>query len=186
MDIDFSNPSFVPPPKSRALTPQDQNWVSPSGFLLAIHRNKPLEFNCQKIEIPDVNVDVSTFPTPLIPISFGGHPVTFGELYIEFKIDSGFKNWWEIYKWIRSIGFLTNEEYAYLESQSAVSDKQLYSDISVIMLDNLNNPEYKFTFTHAFPISLGRFSMESSVSDINYLNSSVTFKFLDMQFEPAT
>ena len=107
MDIDFTNPAFVTPPPSQAMSPQDQNWISPSGFILVIHRNKALQFNCQKVEIPDTRINFSTFPTPLLPIPLGGHPLEFGELFVEFKIDSQFANWFEIYKWERAISFIT-------------------------------------------------------------------------------
>ena len=53
----------------------------------------------------------------------------------------------------------------------------LTSDISVSILKSSMNPNKKFVFKDAFPVNIGDLVFNTIDTDINYIESSVTFEY---------
>ena len=53
----------------------------------------------------------------------------------------------------------------------------MYSDATLTILSNKNNPIVEVRFKDMFPISLGELSYDQAADDVNVLNVEVTFKY---------
>ena len=74
---------------------------------------------------------------------------------VKFDIDNEFKNYWVIWKWLN----LLHHEAAGLFDQDDQTSNDSYleymTDISISSMDEYNKPVLTWTFTKAFPVTLG-------------------------------
>ena len=53
----------------------------------------------------------------------------------------------------------------------------LYSDGTLTILDSQNNPKFKVKFQDLFPVTLQNVEFDATVSDLQYLQAEVQFKY---------
>jgi len=112
------------------------------------------------------------------------------DISVNFTVDNRFKNYYFIYKWLdilnddvgglfaktdeRTIDtFVTPVRSLYKGKQS---EEALYmSDFIVYSLDEYNNKVAQFTYTKAFPITLG--SLTANYRDSSLYDTTFTFSF---------
>jgi len=74
---------------------------------------------------------------------------------VTFDIDNGFKNYWVIWKWLN----LLHDEAEGLFDQQDLAEDESYleymTNISISSMDEFNEPVLTWTFTKAFPVTLG-------------------------------
>ena len=85
--------------------PTNRNYLSPTGFKFTITRSPKVSFFCNQANIPDLNLGVAVQPTYLKDIDTPGDKIQFGDLTLRFLVDEDLKNFMEIQKWIRGLGF---------------------------------------------------------------------------------
>ena len=159
-------------------TPKNKNFLNPINFAFILKRAPYTEFFVQKIAIPNIVLDYIDSPSPQLRLPVSASHVDFGTLNVTFKIDEDMTNYFEIYNWIVAIGYPFNQQqYAALKSNAASTGDSLISDISVIVMDGLKNPNYEIVFTNAFPIQLGEISFESTDQDVNFVTTTASFKY---------
>jgi hypothetical protein len=159
-------------------TPQNKNFLNPINFAFILKRAPYTEFFVQKINIPNIVLDYIDTPSPQLRLPISASHVDFGSLNITFKIDESMTNYFEIYNWIVAIGYPFNQTaYAALKANAASTGDSLVSDISIIVMDGLKNPNYEIVFTNAFPVQLGEISFESTDQDVNFVTTTASFKY---------
>ena len=159
-------------------TPKNKNFLNPINFAFLLKRAPYTEFFIQKIAIPNIVLDYIDSPSPQLRLPISASHVDFGTLNVTFKIDEEMTNYFEIYNWIVAIGYPFNQQaYAALKANAAASGESLISDISVIIMDGLKNPNYEIVFTNAFPIQLGEISFEATDQDVNFVTTTASFKY---------
>ena len=53
----------------------------------------------------------------------------------------------------------------------------MFSDATLTILTNKNNPVTEIRFRDCFPVSVGALSYNQNLTDIDYLTTEVTFKY---------
>lgn len=160
-------------------TPQNKNFLSPLNFKFSIKRAPNLNFFIQKANIPSIRLPSLEIPTMFNPIPVPYTHMDYGDFDITFKVDEDFQNYLEIHNWIRALGFPEEfEERRAISKNPEYTGAGLYSDLSLIILNSLKNPNYEFTFRNAFPTDLSSIDFDTSSEDVDYVTASVTFKYM--------
>ena len=60
---------------------------------------------------------------------------------------------------------------------SAVADRSMYSDATLTILSNKNNPIVEVRFEDIFPVSVGALSFTQQATDVENLTADVSFRY---------
>jgi hypothetical protein len=163
--------------------PETTSFLNPLNFRFQLQRAPNIEFFIQKASIPGITMAEINVPTVFKPIPHSGK-LEFEKFGIEFKIDEDFQNYIEIYDWMIDLGFPDNfQEYATIAAQKTETGNGLVSDISLLVLDALRNPNYIITMHDAFPIALKTVPFGTTDTDVRYVTGSATFAYLTFTIE---
>lgn len=170
--------------------PSNLNFLSPLGFRFVIQRLPNVNYFCQNVIVPSVSIQGIDIPTPLASIPYPGGRLTFEPLTLRFRVDEDLKNYIEIYNWLVGLGHpVSLDQTRQLSASSATpslkvgSAASYVSDASLVILTSHKNPNYLVSFRDVFPISLTELQFDSTAQDVNYLEASVTFRYLRYDFE---
>lgn len=190
--------------------PTQQDYASPSQFKFSIAKLPKVEFFCTEVNIPGINLGNATQLTTLRDIPLPGTKLEFGDLSLTFLVDEKFDNYEEIYTWLRSLGFPADHtEYANLveagrdrfptqgkelsgvskfagREGTAVNVGATLSDATLSILSAKNNVIKEVRFTDIFPTGLSGVGFSTQATDVQYLTSTVNFKYTLYDFaEPG-
>ena len=190
--------------------PTQQDYASPSQFKFSIAKLPKVEFFCTEVNIPGINLGNATQLTTLRDIPLPGTKLEFGDLNLTFLVDEKFENFEEIYTWLRSLGFPADHtEYANLveagrdrfptqgkelsgvskfagREGTAVNVGATLSDATLSILSAKNNVIKEVRFTDIFPTGLSGVGFSTQATDVQYLTSTVAFKYTLYDFaEPG-
>lgn len=161
----------------------NKNMLSPVGFSFNIQRLPNMNFFVQSVTLPGITASTTEQISPLRAIPIPGDKIEYSELEVTFKIDESMNNYIEVFNWIRALGFPdNNDQYKALEDQPSYTGGGIYSDATLTILSSAMNPNIKIEITDLFPVSLTPIEMNSTQSDIEYLEASVAFRFLGYSF----
>ena len=115
---------------------------------------------------------VPTLDVPALQIPYAGSNLynstharePFPPVTVEFTIDNGFNNYWVLYKWLN---LMHDQNEGLYDAADLVTDedfKSYQTDMTLYGLDEFNNKRIEFTYTKAFPVTLGEIQY-------NYRNS---------------
>lgn len=188
--------------------PTQLDYASPTQFKFNIIKLPKVEYFCTEVNIPSLQMTNATQVTPLRDIPLPGTKLDFGDLVLTFMIDEKLENYEEIFGWLRGLGFPEDHsDYANLLSSgrdrfptqgkdrvnpnagregSAAPQGGILSDATLTILSAKNNPIKEVRFKDIFPVSLTGVSYSQQASDVQYLTSSVSFKYTTYSFaEPG-
>ena len=190
--------------------PTQQDYASPSQFKFSIAKLPKVEFFCTEVNIPGISLGNATQLTTLRDIPLPGTKLEFGDLSLTFLVDEKFDNFEEIYSWLRSLGFPADHtEYANLveagrdrfptqgkelsgvskfagREGTAVNVGATLSDATLSILSAKNNVIKEVRFTDIFPTGLSGVGFSTQATDVQYLTSTVNFKYTLYDFaEPG-
>ena len=177
---------------------ENRNFLAPVGFKFNLQRSPGVAYFCNQANIPDISLGVATQPNYLRDIPTPGDKMDFGDLSLRFLVDEDLKNYMEIQKWIRGLG--------YPESEKDITNLQLlgpgdvggnyaneglniYSDATLQILSNNLVPKFQVTFKDVFPYTLSTVTFDATDTDIEYFTADVSFKYtiynlVDMENNP--
>ena len=190
--------------------PTQQDYASHSQFKFSIAKLPKVEFFCTEVNIPGISLGNATQLTTLRDIPLPGTKLEFGDLSLTFLVDEKFDNFEEIYTWLRSLGFPADHtEYANLveagrdrfptqgkelsgvskfagREGTAVNVGATLSDATLSILSAKNNVIKEVRFTDIFPTGLSGVGFSTQATDVQYLTSTVNFKYTLYDFaEPG-
>ena len=99
----------------------------------------------------------------------------FPPVTVEFTIDNGFNNYWVLYKWL---DLMHDEKQGLYDADGLVTDenfKSYQTDMTLYGLDEFNNKRIEFTYTKAFPVTLGE--IQYNYRNSEEITSSMTFVY---------
>ena len=163
----------------------NHNFLSPLNFRFVLKRAPATEFFIQKINLPGFKLGSPKFPNPFVSVPEPGEHLTYNPLNITFKVDEDLKNYLEIHSWMKELGKPKDfDEYRRLAVDvPQISGYGVKSDISLILMTNIKNPNYIIDFIDCFPSSLGDIQFDTREDDINYLTASATFLYVYYNIE---
>jgi len=181
-------------------TPSKFDYASPIQFRFKMTKLPLVEFTVQTANIPGITLGSTSFETPLKDIAGVGDKVTYQTLDVSFLVDENLNNYKEIHDWILGLGFPSNNQQ-FQDLQSAGSDRfpgssksaavtgtstpqplnegGIYSDAILTVLNSKNIAVTEIRFRNVYPISLGSLSYDIKASDVDYLQVSSSFNYLN-------
>jgi len=152
-----------------------------------------VEYFIQSANVPGLQLQSATVPTPLYDYPIPGDTITFDPLNISFLVDENLNNFNELHKWISRLGFAeSNTEFADLlregtPSQRTPSSKGIqkplpevgiYSDATLTILNSKNIPKTEIRFKNVYPTSISGLDYSIGGTDVDYVTCSATFNYL--------
>ena len=159
-----------------------------------------VEFFVQSANIPGINLGSATQTNPLYDIPLPGDKITYASLDMSFLVDENLNNYKEIHDWILGLGFPSNNQQ-FQDLQSAGSDRfpgssrstaatgtstpqplnegGIYSDAILTVLNSKNIAKTEIRFQNVYPTSLGGLNYDVRQTDVDYLNASVSFNYMN-------
>jgi len=168
-------------------TPQNTNLLQPTKFLLSFDRIPTVQYFCQSVNLPGINLGQAPINTPTLDVFAPGNKITYNPLSIHFLLDEALVGWQELHSWFRSIA--SPESYAERKRLQAVQNKlgtnkpNYYSDATLSVLSALNNPILRVKFINVFPITLSDVIFDSSQSADDTMSTDAVFMFDYFNFE---
>ena len=165
--------------------PANPNFQHPNKFQLNFSRLPNMQYFCQSVSIPGISMSEVPQTTPFVDLYRPGEKAIYDLLNVTFIVDEELQAWKEIHDWIRGMTFPTDfKEYqnlGLLSKQSGVRSQMglqpQYSDATITLLSNANNPTHKFTFFEVFPTTLSTFVMSASDTPDTTITADVTFRY---------
>lgn len=147
------------------------NFLSPIEFRVSIKRLPHVEFFTQRTSVPAISVNPITYPTRFNPVFQTPDSVTFSNFDFSFIVDEGMKNYLEISDWIIRSAFPENHE------QYRSIEEELFSDISITILNSKKNSNINITYENCFPISLSEIQLDTTQADVQYPEAIASFQY---------
>ena len=175
--------------------PTNLDYLSPTQFAFNILQLPKVQFNTTAVTIPDLTLGEAVIPTPFKDIPIPGTNITYGNLDITFIVDEELDNYREIHGWLTGIGFpQQRDQFAFFRNSTsvtpstssnvsvdqvgrAVADKSMYSDATLTILSNKNNPIVEVRFEDIFPVAVWALSFTQGATDVEYLTADVSFRY---------
>lgn len=158
-----------------------QNLLQNNGFQFILQKIPQTVFRVVSIDVPTISIP---------PAPSGGYPgatqylagntVEFAEINMDFLVDEDLKNYEEIYRWITQQKFEDRNQ----TRRNVDLEKALYSDGTLITMDNSSNPHRVFSFKSMHPVSLGNIHFDTSITQPDPITCQVTFRYAYFVMEP--
>ena len=154
------------------------NFLSPMNFSFLLKRAPTVTFFLQECSIPGISLNTADTANPFVQAPYAGDHLTFEPLEIKFKVDEDMKNYLEIFKWMRGLGFPENfNQYKRLEEQKQYTGESVFSDITLTTMSSNKKNKYEITFVDCVPIYLSQVKFNTTDTDINYVTADCRFKY---------
>lgn len=165
--------------------PSNTDLLQSTKFRLVFERFQGLTFFCQSANLPGVSLTEIPRPTPFIDLYHPGEKMLYDTLNVTFLVNEDLQSWIELHDWIRGATFPTNfEEYVKLTRETpgsniraSYSKSPVYSDASMTIYSNKNNPRFRIKFADIFPTNVGSILFNVSDTAENIITADATFRF---------
>ena len=176
--------------------PDKLDYASPTQFKFGIHQLPKVEFFTVAVNVPAINIGITYYPTPLKDIPMMGDKVTYDNLTISFIVDEYLENYLSLHEWITGIGFPKDrkqfsdfrtasasmpgqktKQTTDLKTGQATSVLSMFSDATLTILSNKNNPIIQILFQDMFPVSLSGLEYNQDATDVEYMKAEAEFAY---------
>lgn len=142
---------------------------------------------CQNANLPGISLtEVQRF-TPFIDVFHPGEKAIYDTFNVQFLVNEDMSTWLEIHNWIRGATFPTDfKEYRDLArttnsgyEQSLASNRRpvVYTDGTLTIYSNKNNPRFRVKFHDMFPTYLGSIAFNVADNAESTITCDVSFRF---------
>jgi hypothetical protein len=168
--------------------PQNTNYLQPTKFLLTFDRIGSVQYFCQSVNIPGVNLGQAPINLPSVDVFAPGNKITYNPLSIRFNVDAELDSWRQLHDWYRSIASPESfqERKRLTDIQNAYQNNKLknYSDATLTVLSSLNNPILRVQYINVFPITLSDVIFDTALSAEDIITADAVFVFDYFNFIP--
>jgi len=163
--------------------PQNTNLLQPTKFLLVFNRLPSIQYFCQTVNVPGVELDEVVRPTPFIDIYYPGTKLKYDPFDIDFLIDEELTSWKNMFDWFTAIadpnGFDKPGNYTEIQRSRHVSDATL------TILSGLNNPLVRLQFRNTYPLTMTDLVFDSRESADTIMTCKSTFRYESYNYLPV-
>mgnify|MGYP000019382387 FL=1 len=177
--------------------PDKLDYLNPSQFRFTINQLPKVEFFTTACNVPGVSVPNTEMATPFVNIPVVGEKTEFEDFTLSFIVDEYLENYLSLHDWITGLGFPdSRQQYKTFRDETAdtsslntsksslTGDRSLYSDATLTILSNKNNPIVEIRFRDMFPISLDSLDFDQGATDANNISCGATFKYQQYKIIP--
>jgi len=170
----------------KAGQPTNRNFLTPSGFSFQVQRAPKVTYYGNLVTLPGVTLPTVVQNTYLKANPLPGDQLEFEDLRLRFLVDANLENYMEIQNWLRGLGFpesleeiydFQEQDSPYNRGQPEKSQLNLYSDGTLTILNQLNNPKFKVYFKDLFPTSLTTLTFDATLQSEEFFTAEVSFKY---------
>lgn len=161
----------------------NKNFLSAVGFKFTLSRYPKVSFFCNKAKIPEISLVTETQPNYLKDLDIPGDKITYGDFSLRFIVDENLENYMSIHNWITGLGFPeSTQQYKNLltdenDTTKTQDSKRAFSDGSLYILNSNFNVNAVVKFKDLFPIEMSPLEFDSTLPDVQYFTTDVTFKY---------
>lgn len=168
--------------------PSNRDILQSTKFKLNFTRLPGLTFFCQTVNLPGLSLTEVMRNTPFVDLYVPGEKAIYDTMNCTMLVDEDLRDWEAIHDWIRAMTFPKDfEEYAKMgdkfrdtQMRGGSGWKKLppqYSDATITVYTNKNNPNIRVTYKDVFPTNLGGILFSALDSAENIITCDVTFRF---------
>ena len=182
-------------PLSRQPTKLD--YASPTQFRFILNQLPKVEFFTVATNLPGNTLSETVQNTPFKDIPIMGNKLEYEDLSVTFICDEYLENYTSLHEWMTAIGFPKNRDQfstfrsttsnAPTDTRGSSKDigdvgvstaiKGMFSDATLMVLSNKNNPIVQVNYADVFPTSLSALDFNQNATDVEYLQATATFKY---------
>ena len=189
-----------------ARQPDKLDYASPTQFRFGIHQLPKVEFFTTTATVPAIALSDVVIPTPFKSIPMQGDQLTYDNLTINFIVDEYLENYLSIHEWLTAIGFpKTRKQFSDFKTntsntpaparsaagtsgdigdvQKASPNNALFSDATLTVLSNKNNPIVNILFRDLYPVAMSALEYNQAATDVEYLTASIDFAYTLYEIE---
>jgi len=186
--------------------PTQLDYASPTQFKFSIVQLPKVEFFTTTAQVPAIALSDVVIPTPFKSIPIQGDQLTFDNLTVNFIVDEFLENYLSLHEWMIGIGFPKNRKQfsdfktntsntpatvrTTASTSSDIGDVQqaspnnaLFSDATLTILSNKNNPIVNVLFRDLYPVAMSALEYDQAATDVEYLTASVDFAYQIYEIE---
>ena len=173
--------------------PANINFLGQNGFRFAIKRLPNVNYFCQTVSLPSINLNVVETPTPFANIPRPGDRLLYDPLVIRFRVDENMANYFEIHSWLEGLGHpdelsQTRDISNQIRQQQIGNNPTGYASTYVSegvlsILTSHKNVNKNIFFRDCFRVSLTELSFDSTNATLDYLEAIVTFRYRKYDLE---
>lgn len=156
-------------------TPENTNALQPTKFLLTFNRIKDTQFFCQSVNIPGITLGEVDRATPFLDMYSPGTKLNYEPLDIEFIVDSELYSWRNLYNWFLSIA--DPDGFEKRDHNGEIQTNKHFSDATLTVLSNLNNPTVRIEYRNVFPLSMSEIQFNTRLSADTIITCRATFRY---------
>ena len=176
-------------------------YLAPQSFIMVIDRLPTLQYNVQQVNIPTISVGEASWNTAANINFMPGTTTDYTPFDATFLFDKEAKAYGEILKWMKSTSNADTEE-SYIDFIKSIKDRgtnindyrtdttnsfqDLFSDVRVSATDGGGNVITTWTFRNCYPISLDGPQFDFGRQDVDYLTSTVSFRYHYFNFQAGS
>lgn len=153
---------------------QGQSFLSPVEFQFVIDRMPTVQYYIQSVNIPAISSGYTEQITPFKNTYRHGDKLTYDDLYMTVAVDENLSSYLETWSWLKA---LTKPEEFQQYANILGSTDGLYSDATLIILNNFKNPNISIKFADLFPTTVGAITLSTTSSDVPVPTVDLTFKY---------
>jgi len=176
------------------------DYASPVQFRFKIAKLPQVEFFIQTVNLPGISLPEATVQTPLWDYAVPGDEISFQSLDISFLVDENLNNYKELHDWLSGLGFgKSHQQFADMRATGTdrfpgtvastaasgtatpgpIPEGSIYSDATLTILNSKNIAKTEVRFQNVFPTSIGSLSYDVKASDVDYLQASASFSYIN-------
>jgi hypothetical protein len=155
--------------------PQNTNLLQPTKYLLEFKRINTITYFLQSVNVPSIKLGEVIRTTPFLDMYSPGTKLDYSTLDIEFIVDEELETWKNLYNWFVSIA--DPDGYEKRTYKEELQRSEHFSDATLTVLSNLNNPVLRINFRNLFPISMGDINFDTRLSADNIMTISASFRY---------
>ena len=180
-----------------ARQPTKLDYASPTQFRFIITQLPKVEFFTVATNLPGITLSETVQNTPFKDIPIMGNKLEYEDLSVTFICDEYLENYTSLHEWMTAIGFPKNRDQfstfrsttsnAPTDTRGSSKDigdvgvstaiKGMFSDATLMVLSNKNNPIVQVNYADVFPTSLSALDFNQNATDVEYLQATATFKY---------
>ena len=185
------------------------DYATGTQWRLAFNRLPKTTWFCTAANVPGITLGEATYPTPMADMFVAGDKLIFETLNITFLVDEELQNYRELWEWIVAMGApvshsqwttgltkgdgltttfsaVGTDDNINPRQKSTSTEKNLYSDATLIVYNSKNMPKVNVKFKDMFPTSLSSLEYSQDLTDVEYFKASATFRYLYYEFETSS
>jgi hypothetical protein len=167
--------------------PINTDLLQSTKFQMIFDRLPNVTYFCQTANIPGISLTEIQRFTPFVDLFVPGEKAIYDTYNISFLVNEDLSSWRELHDWIRAATFPTDfREYIELAkstksslSQSLASNRRpvVYTNGTLTIYSNKNNPKFRVKFNDMFPCYLGSIPFNVSDNAETTLTCDASFRF---------